>query len=83
MYSSDEIIESIEVNISDSFCHFTKAKGTSGNGEAKLFIKGFQRLHEIKTFFSNLYSSLSSPSVFLKYSIALLVLSFIELTYID
>jgi len=53
VYSSDEIIESIEVNISDSFCHFTKAKGTSGNGEAKLFIKGFQRLHEIKTFFSN------------------------------
>ena len=53
MYSSEEIIESIEVNISDSFCHFTKAKGTSGNGEAKLFIKGFQRVHEINTFFSN------------------------------
>ena len=31
----------------------------------------------IKTFFNNLYSSLSSPNVFLKYSKALLVLSFI------
>ncbi len=53
MYSADEIIESIKVNISDSFCHFTKAKGTSGNGEAKLFVKGIKRVHEINTFFSN------------------------------
>lgn len=52
MYEHNQVIDTCEVNISESFCHFTKLKGFTGNGEARLFMKGFKE-HRVKTFFSD------------------------------
>ena len=53
MYSENNIIDSFKINFAESFSHYTKAKGTVGSGEAKLYMKGISSAHEIKVFFSN------------------------------
>ena len=56
-YDKKRLISFKKINCPDSFVHFTKAKGTTGNGEAKLWLKEFpsndKGKHLANNFFQN------------------------------
>ena len=56
-YDRNRLISFKKINCPDSFVGFTKAKGTTGNGEAKLWLKEFpandKGKHLANNFFQN------------------------------